>query len=317
MPHINLITTCSNSKGKSNSTLRLDGIKHKYDNLHELALSWSNLITENMQNNQPTDAINLYKGSHWTNALKAKKHEFVDLWVISAGLGLINANDSTINYQATFTPNCDDSIPTYGMTSKESSRVWWSHLCKIKNNYSRCKSIAHLMQSKHDELFIIAGSNIYINAILDDLIQGAKFLSNPQKQLVIITSSTESFSEKKIIKDCFLSSSKLMLPWLKCNATSLNICLANKFIELLKEQNFDYCSTKNSINQMHNTIPAIVKSDKIKCTDEYLRIYISTELQSNSNLSATKCLIKLRSSGRCAEERRFRKVFLDIKNSYK
>lgn len=317
MQRINLITTCSNSKGKTNSTLRLHCIKHKYDNLHELALSWSKRITECMQNNEPIDAINLYKGSHWANALKAKNNKYVDLWVVSAGLGLLNANDNVINYQATFTPDSDDSIPAYGMTNKESSRLWWSYLCNIKNNYSRCKSIASLMESKNDEFFIIAGSNIYVNAILDDLIKGANFLSNPQKQLVIITSSAELLNENNIITDCFLSSSKLMLPWLQCNATSLNISLANKFIELLKEHEFDYCSTKQLINEMHNAIPVTAKADKIKCTDEHLRIYILNELKCNSNISATKCLVKLRNSGRCAEERRFRKVFLDIKNSYK
>lgn len=316
MPHINLITTCSNSKEKTNKTLRLNSIKHKYDSLHELALSWSKHIAEFMQNNTSIEAISLYKGSHWANALKAINNKDVDLWVASAGLGLLNANDYAVNYQATFTPGSDDSIPAYGLTNKESSRLWWSYLCDIENKYSRCTSIAKLMGSKSDDIFIVAGSNIYINAILDDLIKGANFLSNPQKQLVIITSTAELFIENNIISSCFLSSSKLMLPWLQCNATSLNISLANKFITLLKEHEFDCCFTKKIIDDKHKSIPVTVKVDKMKCTDEYLRTYILSELTCDSKMSATKCLTKLRNAGICAEERRFRNVFGDIKNSY-
>jgi len=316
MKRINLITTCSNSKTATNDTLKLCSIKQDFDNLHNLANKWSNLIDQMMHKNYGLCASTLYKGGHWSNALKATSGLDVDLWVVSAGLGLLHSDDFAINYQATFSSGQADSIPLYGLSKTESSQRWWHYLCKIRTSYSKLNSISTLMQERCDEIFIIAGSNVYIEAIYCDLIDGMMHLTNATEQLAIITSKNSSY-EKCNLKDNNLFSSKRMMSWLKCNMTSLNVSLANKLITILIKNDYDLIAAKKTIINKLDELPSIIKSTNIKCTDMDLRKYIRNEIEFNSSVSATKCLLKLRKNGLSAEEHRFRTIFSEIKNSYK
>ena len=75
-----------------------------------------------------TPAIDLYAGEHWDVARRlanlSDADTSVELWVCSAGYGLIPASAPSAPYAATFTPGNADSVPD----GAEGASAWWNAL---------------------------------------------------------------------------------------------------------------------------------------------------------------------------------------------
>ncbi|MBB6055492.1 hypothetical protein [Tolumonas osonensis] len=308
MKRINLITSCTNSKKRgSNAPLRLSHIKDHVTNLDRLAKKWLTNVHDELSNSGGYSVTSMYRGSHWFNAIKASNQSNIDLWVISAGLGLLHCDDKIINYQATFSSGYDDSIPKYEFTSVVSNQKWWSCLCDMTTNITHPNSISSLMETRRDELFIIAASNQYIEAVFLDLINGMKHLNSPESQLVVITSGKLKVNE---LDKCLLFSESKLKKWLGCNMVSLNICLANRLIEFCRNSTTnDFILSKKIISNEINNVAVKEERKTIKCTDDEILEYIAMIKKFVPDISASNCLKNFRQMGNSSEERRFRNLF--------
>ncbi|MBN1087698.1 hypothetical protein [Pantoea sp. 1B4] len=72
----------------------------------------------------------LYKGGHWAIAKATLSQYPIDLWVLSAGLGLLHHKDKIVPYKATFAAGYDESIPLYSneFFGKTFHRTWWKEI---------------------------------------------------------------------------------------------------------------------------------------------------------------------------------------------
>nr|WP_217437033.1 hypothetical protein [Serratia fonticola] len=271
--------------------------------------SWCNALKEAILTSATVCAEDLYKGGHWATAKAILKQYPVDLWILSAGLGLLHHKDKVIPYKATFAVGYEESIPSYSheYVGKTFHRTWWKEISErscFKSQHPT--SITELMKKNNRDFFIICGSPDYINAIELDVINGLEYLVDSKKQLLIITS-------KKInnrLEGYLFKTSQKMANWLKCNMLMLNISMAKYIIN-------DFTSNKsNDLNEISlhisdalSELPEREIKKGIRRSPEEVNHFILKMMHQEPGISATHALRTFRDSGNSFEEKRFRAAF--------
>lgn len=209
---VHLITTCTAGKttpaGETMFPYQLQEV--------DAALSaWRNLLRDA----RPTlPAAQLYCGLHWSRALEmATRHSGLELWIVSAGLGLRHATDPSVPYEATFR-----MMPFPG-------HEVWKGLTENPPLKGRCTSLSQLMGRFPADQFVVAASPHYLKAILMDLMQGKDNLDNASAQLTIVSSG----GCPAPLLPYLTRSHAGMLAELNTNMTGLNISLASRVISRL------------------------------------------------------------------------------------
>lgn len=167
----------------------------------------------------------LYTGQHWQRAVTAAKCTGAELWVLSAGLGLLHLSDPVVPYEATFS------------SMSFSHRTMWSLLTATPPSVRRFASLQALMQERPHDRFIVAVSPLYLQAVEDDLCAGRDELASPE-QLTIVTSKGY---QGRLYKSITLSSASMMKE-LNTNMTGLNLSYAVKILEMQSERNTSHAA---------------------------------------------------------------------------
>ena len=150
-PKIVLLASCAASKTQqAEPALQIRNVKE--GGYSRVLSSWLSSI-EGATNLSP--ALELYKGGYWSLIRKilAVQPSWKTL-IVSAGLGLVQDTDSIPGYEATFSTNQLDSIPSY----PEGSRVWFEDIDGVRRfkEYFRVQS---------NPLLIVVLSHPYLKAI--------------------------------------------------------------------------------------------------------------------------------------------------------
>lgn len=316
MTNINLITTCTNGKnGDRNNTLSLSKYSSGRTPSDVLINSWCNALNDAIKDSATIYVEDLYKGGHWATVKSIIRDYPIDLWVLSAGLGLLHYKDKVVPYKATFSSGYEESIPSYSYeyVGKSFHKTWWKKI----NERSLFKSqhptsISELMKKNDRGYFIICGSPDYINAIELDVINGVEFLIDPKKQLLIITS-------KKInnrLESYLFMSSQHMAQWLKCNMLMLNIKLAQYVLEVFTDRKLDDLSLlSQQLAEKFENLPEREVKKGVRRSPDEVNQYILNLVRHYPGMSATQALRAFRDSGNSFEEKRFRAAFKAISDS--
>ncbi|EGA2912844.1 hypothetical protein NRS63_004149 [Salmonella enterica] len=208
------MTSCA--KGKNYFTSTSPVLETMLSTTPELLIeAWLSKL-RNYTSEQAVSVIDLYRGAHWACAKEIlKTTPNLDLWVISAGMGLLHSSERVIPYEATF-----NKLP-FAPSS------WWETLTEATQGFRRCCSIAQLMQTNPGDNYVISGSPVYVAAVESDIKSGITSLNNPQAQLTIITSG----GYKGILEPYLVLSHAGMLNSLNANMVCLNIKLAKNIIQ--------------------------------------------------------------------------------------
>ncbi|EOG1818974.1 DUF6884 domain-containing protein [Enterobacter hormaechei] len=174
---------------------------------------WLERLAQARRGSPAMTAGELYTGQHWSRAAAAAARNGAEMWVISAGLGLLHVSDPVVPYEATFSsmPFCH--------------RTHWERLTTRPPAERRCASLKTLMQAGPDDRFVVAASPVYLRAVESDLLAGRDVLSAPE-QLQIVTSKGYQGS----LKDSVQYTSAGMMKMLNTNMTGLNVSYALQFI---------------------------------------------------------------------------------------
>jgi hypothetical protein len=132
-------------------------------------------------------ASDLYMGDHWRAAVQAYQfaHRYssrAELWIISAGYGLINAGAPIKSYSATFASGADDSVwrgPVDG-DREACLRQWWSHM-------ARGPTLPELVPAPGDGTVVVAAGAAYLAAISADLEMAVA--NDPSRERVSVVSA--------------------------------------------------------------------------------------------------------------------------------
>lgn len=215
---LHLITTCTLRKAGSVADRVFPSAAATPD---AALMAWHRLINQAMSDPSNVRATGeLYRGASWQRARSiASRRDGIELWAMSAGLGLRHHSDPAVTYEATF-----HTMPF------EPGEIW-ALLTERPPLPGRCNSLARLMQSCPDDRFVIAGSPVYVSAAERDILAGIPALRDPG-QLTIITSKGYRGPLAPWVK----RSSAAMMTALKSNMTCLNIACAGQLIEGLMKR---------------------------------------------------------------------------------
>ncbi len=174
---------------------------------------WLERLVQARRESHPMTAGELYTGQHWSRAAATAARNGADMWVISAGLGLLHISDPVVPYEATFSsmPFCH--------------RTHWERLTMRPPAERRCASLKTLMQARPDDRFVVAASPVYLRAVESDLLAGRGGLSAPE-QLQVVTSKGYQGG----LKDNVRYTNAGMMKALNTNMTGLNISYALQFL---------------------------------------------------------------------------------------
>ncbi len=95
---------------------------------------WTDLVEAHLAHGPQVAASQLYRGNLWSRYSKAFRRlpEPRCLWIISAGLGLLQGDDLVCGYGATFLPGVEDSVYVAeyftALGQSEVHREWWNQL---------------------------------------------------------------------------------------------------------------------------------------------------------------------------------------------
>lgn len=155
------ITTCTNRKKIPVS----DGLLCRnlpYGIMTDVADEWVRGVKNASQKHF---AYNLYCGRGFAESLSAARIASTDLWVISAGLGLINVNDEIPSYGLTISPGVDDSISGRIQSDFQPS-AWWKHINRIFG-----RSLTRMIESESEpSAYVISLTQPYAPLVMEDLL---------------------------------------------------------------------------------------------------------------------------------------------------
>lgn len=340
-PKIHILANCANRKRVLPSK-ELGLISSQADLKKRAATWWKNLNISSdinsrdsalLQENQgKIKADELYIGSYWSTIrqLTAKAHlsGFVsDLWIISAGYGLISSSDDIYSYSATFAPGDKNSVINGESDVKrrdEKLRKWWELISNFQlPQSSNPRKLSQLFRENSHDYFLIVASGSYLSAVEKDLLEGIKSLSSPEN-LVIVTS--KSFVNESLDMNVVPADARL-----QCNGTcgencekhlvprgirgTISASLAGKIIERAKENGFNASSVKQYVQAIIEKSPSLVNFNRTRIDDAGVLEFINQELTKFPSASCTFLLRKLRESGSACEQKRFREIYQSTKRS--
>jgi hypothetical protein len=178
--------------------------------------AWKRILAQTGINQTAITAGDLYTGQHWSRAAAAASRTGAELWIISAGLGLLHSSDPIVPYDATFS-----SMPF-------SHRAMWQELTARPLTNRRSSSLTALMQERPDDRFVIAASPVYLRAVEEDLCSARRALHSLD-QLTIVTSQ----GYRGHLSENVRMTNAGMMKTLNTNMTGLNLSYALQILNKL------------------------------------------------------------------------------------
>lgn len=154
------ITTCTNRK-RVTASISLLGRTLPCGEMNDVAGEWMSRVAKASSEHV---AHSLYCGRGFSASLSASQLAGTDLWVISAGLGLILSSEKVPSYSLTIASGTEDCIKDKIISDFDPSR-WWSAVNTISG-----RSLSKLINDDSGEsLFLISLSQPYAPLVIKDL----------------------------------------------------------------------------------------------------------------------------------------------------
>lgn len=303
---LHIIASCSDRKTASpRRELRLRSIartpaKRRVDLWRDALQEWGK---------ERIEAKTLYCGEHWAvsrrifdAALQRGFHP--RLWVISAGHGLIAAEDLVSTYSATFSPYHPDTTDSPDSAAGD----WWKHLTATSPR-TGATQIADLAAGSRDHLLVICSPE-YLRHVEADLLNA----QNSAKQRLFIVSSlrgTRLQADSRLHDSLLLAEAKLRLRF-GGSLTSLNARLALDIVDHSRDGRLDIAHSRNRLKRLMSDCPNLPQISRQRLTDDELERLILAALKKKAT-PQTRLLKVFRKNGLACEQSRFRKLFKRVR----
>lgn len=168
-----VVTNCSSIKRRQNTPI-IPALSHR--TLEDLCEAWVKKV------NKASDlekASETYGGRSFSESLAASSHLNADLYVISAGLGLVHAEDLIPHYNLTVSQG-DGSIANWLSNKNTNASDWWRLLNQKLN-----KPDPLLRLAKSSDGLLLALPSTYLDLVSDELM---KISEETLAKVYIITS---------------------------------------------------------------------------------------------------------------------------------
>ena len=308
---IRLVVSCTDRK-RMPASRELQLRNHPND-LDERAERWVESIANSDEVTLP--AAEMYKGEHWSVVEEATRSTVaggleVELWIASAGYGLIRGTDHIASYGATFATGSPDSVTRKQSSSDPSldAAEWWNHLIVRKRKVRAPSSITELAAADTSSPILLALSSSYVRAVESDLLQAADLLDSPgQLLLVSAGSSKASLNHVRVPTDARFQHA------FGGSRLSLNIRVAKHVIENSPQHNWNGAEVRQLLERELAQQPDVVQYHRKALSDDAVRKFIAKELSRDSGASQSRLLRRLRDRNLACEQKRFGQLYLSVR----
>ena len=309
MKTVRVVVSCTDSKKVTPvDDLRLRAYP---DNFARRSKAWNQRIG---RVKGPTlKAGDLYKGPHWSvvrelPAAALSQGVKIDLWVASAGYGLVHVEEQVESYSATFSLGSPDSVVRGGssMATAELS-TWWQSLSERPRRFSSVTSLTELVETSSRTPLLVALSHSYLRALQDDILS-AEAATDGSGHLLLI-SAREGPARIRHLQVPFDGRFQGLLGG---SLGSLNVRLVRLIIEESQAHKWRSDVIRKVIEDRGRELPVLVRPQGEILTDPQVRGFIRESLKGNPTASCSTLLRELRQSGRSCEQKRFSNIFSTI-----
>jgi|GEM_PF-6080498 len=301
--NIVLLVSCAASKNQlAEPELQMRNVQEDgYDNVLS---SWLRSL-ENVKHRYP--AMVLYKGGYWS--LIRKILTVQSSWktlIVSAGLGLVQDTDFIPGYEATFSTNQLDSIPSH----QEGSSLWFDGI-------GGTRRFTEYFEQQSDPLLIVVLSHPYLKAIqlcLDWYID--RFGTDA---LIVLSTESTKRAFPDFIKSWIVLNEKMVHETGGVVGT-LNASVLLWYVSQIGEESISHASmteriallsertaSKESLIQKNRT-PQTIKQVK-----QWISRWVQQSLNQNQSIAKTRALREYRQEGFACEQKKFGRLFAEVK----
>lgn len=296
-PRIALVVACSQRKRTPPPLeLRLSSIDTGPD---ERPTEWSRRIHE-VEASQHR-AQDLYIGDHWRAACEAYRlaqqySNRAELWVISAGYGLIASSKLIKSYGATFATGSEDSVwrgPSEG-DRRRRLREWWGAL-------GHDVALTDLLPTRGDGAVVIAAGAAYLAALDADL-QHTLHRDAGDDRVSVISAGTRGDGVLLPVSGRFRTG-------LGGTDSSLNARLLALLARDATAHQFRRSAMAATLTRMASALPSTMRRSGRRTGDAQIARRIREIRQHVPGISRTSALRELRNDGIACEQARFRSIW--------
>lgn len=317
-PTLHIIANCTNRK-RALVPKKLCLRTVPSGTLEERASSWWQRLT--CYQGQEIPAIDLYAGGHWAavrdlRALAEGAGFEQNLWVISAGYGLVSASAFIHPYSATFSSSQPDAVTartTDKKSRKELIQSWWNKLCDFSSpEINGLRSFSNLIQKFRRDYFLIIASPDYLLAIEQDLLNATSHLEDHQR--LIIVSSRAGVASNSLNNYLVPSDARLQ----SCVGGvrgALHARVAAMVLRNVEAWGFNAKVVRSKVEAIITSSPLLPIYDRTPMSDDKIQDFIRQALNRSPHASFTTLLRSLRDDGCACEQSRFKHLYYQVKES--
>lgn len=261
-------------------------------------------------------AGDIYCGDHWQMVkslipiAEASGHK-ANIWICSAGYGVLSLNCKILPYSATFATSHPDSVcrKVSGKLPEEAPQAWWRLLSEWEGpTPGMPRRLAEIPRLYPRSAIWIVASEIYLHAIAND-VKALATLVHEQDRLSLFSAGTKSLPS---LTEYLLPIDARLQGLAGGARRSLNIRLARHALLGLRKTGTEYSSLKKAFSRLLSAQPAIEIPARKRMTDHDVRRFIRTALRSGPHRAFTPLLRELRDQGFACESGRFASLFHDV-----
>jgi hypothetical protein len=254
----------------------------------------------------------LYAGDHWANVRRMESSRFgIDIWVCSAGFGLIHFDDHVAPYAATFSPNHPDSVAARLPKSDRfvAPEHWWKATAsKWKSKFrNRPRSLTELAVAYPNRSLLVVASDNYMRAIAEDLREGVSRLADPD-QLSIVSAGVKKLGG---LDQNLIPCDARMQAILGGARRSLNTRLAAMIIRECRQPPRASILRKQ-YRKLLDKQPPIEKYTRQQLSDNEIKTFIRKQLVVNPDWQHSPMLRVLRDLNMACEQKRFANLYREV-----
>jgi len=279
--------------------------------------SWWEAVCESRSAALP--AQTLYLGDHWAvvrdlPAVAEIAGWKAQIWVASAGYGLVPTAAPLHPYAATFSRGHRDAVARATTPNgRADARTWWSLLGSVGGPVKRApRRVSDLLNENPRAHVLLVGSEAYIRALEEDIREVLHQLRG-RDALMVVTGVGVNLSPE--LKEACIPSVAELAHHLGGSLVALHARLARRILQDAPRTGLEASEVGKAVRRLIQQSPRRALFNREKMTDREVTNFIGRSLKQDAMAPHTVLLRRLRDSGNACEQKRFRDLFGQVRRN--
>lgn len=298
-----VVTNCTARKRSREQAVSSAGLQN-VDSVRDLARRWVCLA---QGHSSATRAADLYGGRSFRDAAVAAESCGADLFIVSAGFGLVSSKTALPNYALTVSQGAGSIAPKLKQFNA-SAADWWRALC---GEIGGPEPVSRLVRQRPAAVVLLALPSSYLQMVAPEL---SNLSTHELSRLRLLTSLPGLSLLEPRVADCVLPYDD-RLSGVRGHAgtrTDFPQRALRHFVEVLQGHQLSLQEGKTAVVRALSRHKAPTREARVRASDDEICSAIKS-LSTSGNLSASTLLRRLRDEqGIACEQGRFRSLWQQV-----